>query len=401
MAAPQQQNYYETLGLKRNAKPDQIRKAYRRLARKHHPDVNPGDKEAEDRFKEIQTAYDVLSDEKKRRMFDRYGFYSDQTFAAGGPDGPGGFPGGAGGSRPGDFDFSGFDFSQFVRHAGGGASGSGRKPRGGFTDLFGNLFDQGTAAARPAEGPKPGEDLEYTLDIAFWDAIHGTTARLNVARNAPCGPCNATGQTNAGAAASCSECGASGQVSQTIGNMRFSVTCPRCQGKGQARDICPRCGGDGRAAATELVEVRIPAGAKQGSRLRVSRKGNGGLQGGPPGDLYIITRVGEHPFFKRTGDDIRIQVPLTPAEALLGAKIEVPTIEGSAFLRIPPATNSGKVFRVRERGVLNSGSKLRGDQFVEVRIVVPEIPDEATKELMRRYSDLNPENPRERLFEQR
>ena len=183
--------------------------------------------------------------------------------------------------------------------------------------------------------------------------------------------------------------------------MRFDASCPRCGGSGRIRNACAHCRGEGRTAATEPVEARIPAGAKQGSRLRVQGKGNSGLRGGPPGDLYIVTRVGEHPFFKRVGDDIRIQVPVTPAEAVLGAKIEVPTIEGSAFLKIPPATSSGKVFRVRERGVLNPGAKRRGDQFVEVRIVVPEIAGEGIKELMRRYAKLNPENPREPLFEKR
>ena len=398
MAAAKQQDYYQTLGLKRNAKPDEVRKAYRRLARKYHPDVNPGDKTAEDRFKDIQAAYDVLGDAKKRQMFDRYGFYSDQAFAGGGPGGAGRSPGEAGGFRPGGFDFDGFDFSEFARHAAGGA---GRQSRGGFSDLFGNLFGRGAAAGHTETGPKPGEDLEYAIDIDFWEAVRGTTARLSVARNAPCSRCNATGCADSGGPAACSECGGSGHVSRAVGNMRFDASCPRCGGSGRIRNACAHCRGEGRTAATEPVEARIPAGAKQGSRLRVQGKGNSGLRGGPAGDLYIVTRVGEHPFFKRVGDDIRIQVPVTPAEAVLGAKIEVPTIEGSAFLKIPPATSSGKVFRVRERGVLNPGAKRRGDQFVEVRIVVPEIAGEGIKELMRRYAELNPENPREPLFEKR
>ncbi len=397
MAASKQQDFYGTLGVKRTAKAEDIRKAYRRLARKYHPDVNPGDKSAEDRFKEVQSAYDVLKDDKKRQMFDQHGFYSDQAFAAGGPGGP---EGGTGGFRPGDFDFNGFDFSEFARGTGRPSGGAGRQSRGGFSDLFGNLFGQESPQSSSAAGPQPGEDLEYAIDIDFWEAIRGTTTRLSVSRNAPCARCSATGQVNTGGPTACGECSGSGQVNQTVGNMQFKITCPLCQGKGQVRNICPSCRGDGRNSTTETVEVRIPAGAQHGSRLRVPRKGNGGLRGGPPGDLYIVTRVGEHPFFKRSGDDIRIQVPLTPAEAVLGAKIEVPTIEGSAFLKVPPATSSGKVFRVRERGVLNPGSKRLGDQFVEVRIVVPEIPDEATKGLMREYSALNSENPREHLLEE-
>lgn len=389
MAATRQQDYYGTLGLKRSAKPDEIRKAYRRLARKYHPDVNPGDKAAEDRFKDIQAAYDVLGDEKKRQMFDRYGFYSDQAFAGG----EGGSSGGAGGFRPGGFGFDGFDFSEFVRRAGGAA---GQQFRGGFSDLFDRA-----GAGRPAEGPQPGEDLEYAIEIGFWEAIQGTTVRLNITRNAPCGHCSGTGRAAAGGPEVCGECGGSGRVGRAVGNMRFDTSCPRCRGNGRLHDVCAACRGEGRAAGAESVEARIPPGAKQGSRLRLPGKGNSGLRGGPAGDLYIVTRVGEHPFFKRIGDDIRIQVPVTPAEAVLGAKIEVPTIEGSAFLKIPPATSSGKVFRVRERGVLNARSGSRGDQFVEVRIVVPEIADESVKDLMRRYAEIHTENPRELLFEQR
>lgn len=400
MAASKQQDYYGTLGVKRTAKAVDIRKAYRSLARKYHPDVNPGDKAAEDRFKEVQTAYDVLKDDKKRQMFDQYGFYSDQAFAAGGAPGRAGSAAGSGGFQPGDFDFNGFDFSEFAPGAGRPSGGAGGQQRGGFSDLFGNLFSQGGPGSTQAAGPEPGEDLEYAIDIDFWEAIRGTTARLSVNRNAPCARCSATGQVNSGGPAACGECNGSGQVNQTVGNMQFKITCPRCEGKGHVRNVCPSCRGDGRNSTSENVEVRIPAGAQQGSRLRVPRKGNGGLRGGPPGDLYIVTRVGDHPFFKRTGDDIRIQVPVTPAEAVLGAKIEVPTIEGSAFLKVPPATSSGKVFRVRERGVLNPGSERKGDQFVEVRIVVPEIPDEATKELMREYSKLNSESPREHLLEE-
>ena len=216
MAASRQQDYYEVLGLKRGAKPDEIRKAYRRLARKHHPDVNPGDKAAEDRFKDVQAAYDVLGDEKKRQMFDRYGFYSDQAFAAGGPSESSGGTGGG-------FGFDGFDFSEFARQAAGGA---GRQSRGGFSDLFGNLFGRGAEAGRAETGPKPGEDLEYAIDIDFWEAVQGTTARLNVTRNAPCKRCNATGYADTGGPATCSECSGSGHVSRAVGNMRFDTSCP-------------------------------------------------------------------------------------------------------------------------------------------------------------------------------
>ena len=181
--------------------------------------------------------------------------------------------------------------------------------------------------------------------------------------------------------------------------MRFSLTCPRCGGTGQAGNVCASCGGQGRVARRESVEVRIPARAQNGSRLRVPRKGNAGVSGAAPGDLYIVTRVAEHPLFKRDGDDIRIRVPVTIPEAVLGAKVEVPTIEGKALLKIPPGTSSGKTFRLRERGVMNPRTGKRGDQFVEVQIVTPSVVGENTKDLMRGFAEFNTENPRADLFE--
>lgn len=392
MPTTQNKDYYKTLGVKRDASQDDIRKAYRRLARKYHPDVNPGDKAAEDRFKEIQEAYGILGDKKKREMYDQFGFYS-----------PGGFPGAGGkqgsSGRPGDFDFSGFDFSDFTRGAGASSGEKQNWSGGGFSDLFSQFFRAGGGKSAKAEQPKPGEDLEYTVEISFWDAIRGTSVRLNVNRYESCVTCGGTGSAGPGAA-TCGECFGSGQVNQTVGAMKFSLTCPRCGGKGQLRDVCPACGGDGRISRPDVVEVRIPPGAQTGSRLRVPKKGNAGSMGAPPGDLYIVTRVAEHPLFKRQGDDIRIKAPITPAEAVLGAKIQVPTVDGRALLKIPPATSSGKVFRLREKGVLNRRTGVRGDQFVEVQIVVPPISDENTKDLMREFQKLNPEDPRQALFDQ-
>jgi molecular chaperone DnaJ len=379
-AAAGQKDYYKTLGVKRTASADEIRKAYRRLARKYHPDVNPGDKAAEDRFKDVQEANDILSDKKKREMYDQFGFYS-----------PGGFPGaeagGAGGGRPGDFNFSGFDFSG----AAGGQAG------GGFNDLFSQFFKGGGRSAPKAQ-PRKGEDLEYAVDIDFWDAIRGSSLKINVTRYEQCATCGGAGQSGGGNT-SCPECKGSGQVDQAVGAMRFNLTCPRCGGAGTLRNACPTCAGDGRISKTDSVEVRIPPGAQSGSRLRVPGKGNAGSMGAPSGDLYIITRVGEHPLFKRQGDDIRIKMPIRIDEAILGAKVEVPTIDGRTLLKVPPSTSSGKVFRLRERGVLNPRTQKRGDQFVEVQIVVPEIADENTKALMRDFANLNPNDPRKQLFE--
>jgi len=371
-------DFYETLGVARDANAEDIRKAYRKLARKHHPDLNPGDKAAEDRFKKVQEAYDVLSDTKKKQMYDQVGFYSENGMPAGGPQGP-------------NMGFGGFDFSEAF---GKGAGARGAGPAGGtgnFQDIFNQWFGRQQGEARPAA--EKGADLEYGLNIDFWQAIKGTQVRLNITRQEACATCGGTG-ARPGANTVCPECSGSGNVTQVAGAMRFSLTCPRCEGSGRLRNRCATCHGDGRVSTEETVDVRIPPGAQQGSRLRVSGKGNAGTFGAPPGDLYITLRVEPHPFFRRDGDDIEITVPIRIDEAGLGAKIEVPTIDGRALLKIPQGTQSGQRFRLREKGVLNSRTQTRGDQLVEVMVAAPLVRDERTKELLREYATLHPEDPR-------
>ncbi len=397
MSAPKH-DYYDTLGVARKASAEDIRKAYRKLARKHHPDLNPGDKSSEDRFKNVQEAYDVLSDPKKRQMYDQFGFYSESGFAGAGPGGPG-----AQGPRPGP-DFSGFDFSDYFSGAAGGPAGPGgaRRPgteaAGGFRDIFSQFFGRGGAAASQPE-PEKGGDLEYVMDIGFWQAIKGMQARLNITRYEVCDTCRGSGSTGAGEAA-CAECKGSGHVSQMAGAMRFNINCQRCGGKGKLRNACPACGGDGRLTRSETVEVRIPPGARSGSRLRVPAKGNAGTMGAPPGDLYITTKVEEHPFFHRDGDNIEIKVPIAVWEAALGSKIEVPTIDGRALLKIPQGARNGQRFRLREKGVPNSRTSQRGDQIVEVAIEAPDPHDERTRELLRELASLHPEDPRAAMWSQ-
>jgi len=386
--ATETKDYYKILGVDRRASDEDIRKAYRRLARKYHPDVNPGDKNSEERFKDIQEAYGVLKDKKKRQMYDQFGFYSE----SGPPPGAGGW-----GGRPGGFEFTGFDFSDFAGAGAGGRAGD-RSAWGGFGDLFSQFF-RADGRTQQRTDVKPGEDLEYAVDIGFWDAIRGMNLPLRINRFVPCGQCHSAGNISGGPQV-CTECQGSGQVTQNVGSMQFTLTCPRCQGKGRLRNVCSACRGEGRVSTTETVHVRIPAGVQSGSRLRVAGKGNAGLRGGKPGDLYIIARVGSHPLFQRKGDDIHVRVPVTVTEAVLGAKIEVPTIEGKALLKIPPATDSGKVFRLRERGVYNRRTNRRGDQYVEVKIVVPEVPDESSKKLLREFEQLNPQDPRAALWGQ-
>ena len=387
MPAASKQDYYELLGVPRSAKEDEIRKSYRKLARKYHPDLNPGDKAAEERFKKVQEAYDILSDAKKRQVYDQYGFYSDNIP----PGGPGAQPG-AGAHEPG-MGFGGFDFSEYVNQGGPGTQEAGGA---GFRDIFSQFFG-GRRADRATTGPEKGSDLEYGLNIDFWESIKGTQVRLNVTRQEVCDHCGGTGALG-GSSTVCPECDGSGNVTQMAGAMKFSLTCPRCDGKGRLRNVCPTCHGDGRIARNESVEVRIPPGAQSGSRLRVAGKGNVGRQSGPPGDLYITVRVEPHAFFHREGDDIHIQVPVTVSEAGLGAKIEVPTIDGRALLKVPQGTQNAQKFRLREKGVLNARKDKRGDEIVEVVIQAPKVQDERTKELLRELSQVNPEDPRREMW---
>jgi molecular chaperone DnaJ len=401
------QDYYQTLGVERSAGAEELRKAYRKLARKHHPDLNPGDKAAEDRFKKVQEAYDVLSDEKKKQMYDQVGFYSESGAQAG----AGGHGAGTGAHGP-NMGFGGFDFSDVFARGGargsgappGGASGapSGAAGAGNFSDIFSHWFGGQQGAGRPGSesaAPEKGSDLEYGLNIDFWQAIKGTQVRLNIVRQETCTVCGGTG-ARTGANTICPECNGSGTVNQVAGAMRFSLSCPKCEGTGRLRNRCSNCAGDGRISTTETVDVRIPPGAQQGSRLRVAGKGNAGTMGAPSGDLYITVRVEPHPLFRRQGDDIEISVPVRIDEAGLGAKIEVPTIDGRALLKIPQGTQNGQKFRLREKGVSNSRSGKRGDQIVEVQVAAPVVQDERTKELLREYSTLHPEDPRAAIWTQ-
>ena len=294
-------DYYAVLGVPRSAKAEDIKKAYRKLARKHHPDVNPGDKAAEERFKDISEAFDVLSDDKKRSVYDRYGFYSDQVQQD------------AGAGAGAGFDFGRFDASNF---------------QDVFSEIFTNL--RGRASQTYTQAAR-GADIEQPIEISFDDAIRGLSANFEVQRS----------------------------------------------------------------GGREKISVKIPAGVDTGSRIRVAGKGEQGTFGGAPGDLYILTNVGSHPYFKRKGDNIYCTIPITVPEAALGAKIEVPTIDGKARLRIPPGTQSGQQFRLRERGVpsLRAGGA-RGDQYVEVKITLPKVISEETKELLQQYAANNKENPR-------
>ena len=411
MATTSKKDYYDVLGVKKSASADEIRKAFRKLARKYHPDVNPGDKSAEEKFKTLSEANDVLSDPKKRKIYDQVGFYSDnidpataEAYSRAGGS-AGGFPGGspAGGAGPAGgqgvpFDFSGFDFSDLAdgasrgRRSGGGGGGG-----GGFRDIFSGIFGGGRGAAAAEAGPEEGADLEYQVNVPFWTAIRGGVMRLNISRQDVCSNCHGQGYIEA--PGKCPECDGTGQITQTGGRMKFNVPCPSCHGTGKNISTCPVCHGEGTVTRTDPIEVRIKAGTRDGQRIRLAGKGNAGPHGGAAGDLYVIIRTGDHPIFRRDGDDIYLTVPVSATEAALGAKIEVPTIDGRALLKIPPGTQSGQKLRLREKGVPSATKEgVRGDEIVEITVTVPMPRDERTKELLRELAKLNPEDPREELW---
>ena len=394
MATTTNKDYYAMLGVKKTATPEEIRKAFRKAARKYHPDVNPGDKKAEEKFKEISEANDILSDEKKRKIYDQVGFYSDQidpataeAYARQQREGS---------NRP-PVDFGGFDFNGFSGGVPGQGEGAGPQGFGSFKDIFSGIFS-GAQHPHAPRGPQPGTDLEYQATVDFWTAIRGGQARIQINRQEVCPTCH--GQAHTGGSKTCTECHGTGQVTQMGGRMKFNITCPSCNGTGKTSHDCATCHGEGTVTRSETVEFRIKPGTRDGQRIRLQGKGNAGANGGAAGDLFLIVRTGTNPVFTRQGDDILLTVPVTMAEASLGAKVEVPTIDGRAQLKIPPGTQSGQKLRMRERGVESAQQPgQRGDEIVTVSVVVPHLNDERSREIMRELAKLNPQDPRKALFD--
>lgn len=368
-------DYYKILGVAKNASAKEIKSAYRKLARKYHPDANPNNKSAEERFKEASEAYEVLSDDKKRQAYDagpQY-FTSGPGGAGAGPFGPGGFT---------------FDFGD-LGGAGGGAGG-------GFSSIF-DLF--GGAGSTRTSAPQRGEDLEYTVQLSFGEALAGMTTKINVSSDQPCPTCRGSGAKPGTAPQTCPTCGGRGQIAQNQGPFSLSRPCPQCRGSGRiVKDPCPTCRGAGRAAQTRKVTVKVPPGVADGAKLRFPGKGEAGARGGPPGDLYVIARVAAHPHFKRKGADVLLDVPITFAEATLGAKIEVPTTNGRVAVKVPPGTQSGKVFRLKGKGAPRLKGSGNGDMRVKVHVVVPQKLSSKEKDALRQFAEVAGENPRERLF---
>ena len=363
--AGNKEDYYSVLGVSRGADEPEIKKAYRRMARKNHPDVNPGDKSAEERFKKIQEAYNVLCDAKKRAIYDQYGFYSENF-----KEQPQGATYG--------FDFSEMDF--------GGAG------HNSFRDIFSDIL--GGAGHNRTHGTAKGEDIEQHLNISFLESLRGLSARINLSRQGACMACNGTRIDRASEQRTCAQCNGTGKDNRGQGFIRFPGSCRACGGTGKTGARCKTCNGTGGVAVDETITVRIPPGVTNGFRMRVSGKGNAGRTGGPQGDLYLRIAVRPHDFFQREGNDILCSVPITITEAALGAKIEVPSIDGKTLLKIPPGTQSGQKFRLRGKGAPSPRDGIQGSQIVEVHVVTPKVADERSREILMELTRLNPKNPR-------
>jgi molecular chaperone DnaJ len=352
-------DYYEVLGVNRDATEDDIKKAYRKLALKYHPDKNPGDKSAEEKFKEIGEAYEVLSDAQKRGAYDQFGH---QAFSGAGRT-AGAYPGGGAGGFHDPFEV-------FREVFGGAAGGS----------IFEEFFGGEEAGGRRGRtgGPQRGSDLRYEMEITFEEAVFGAEKEINISKLDQCGECDGTGAAPGSGLKNCSACGGRGQIVTSRGFFTMAQTCPRCQGAGRmVEKPCHQCRGEGRVERQSKIKVRIPAGVDNGSRLRSAGNGESGHRGGPPGDLYIVLHVRPHELFVRNGDDLLCEVPVSFATAALGGEVEVPTLDGSekrirtASVKVPPGTQSGTVFRLKGKGVTNVQGYGRGDQHVRVLVEVP------------------------------
>ncbi len=348
-------DYYEVLGVPREASAQEIKSAYRKLALKHHPDKNPGDKQAEENFKEAAEAYSVLSDPNKRGQYDRFGH-------AGVNVGSGGF----GGFDPDIFaDFSDILGDFF-----------------GFGDVFG-----GSRRRRSSQAQR-GSDLRYDLRISFEEAAFGVKTKIKIPRQETCSVCGGTGAKPGQGRVTCNTCGGQGQIRYQQGFFTISRTCPQCQGTGTIiKNRCTECKGAGRLPKEKILELKIPAGVDDGSRLRVAGEGESGANGGPPGDLYVVIEVEEHPFFKRQGNDIYCELPVSFPQAALGAEIGIPTLQGKEKLKIPEGTQTGTVFRLKGRGVVSLGGRGQGDQLVAITVVTPTKLNKQQKQLLQQFAD--------------
>jgi molecular chaperone DnaJ len=353
------ESYYETLGVPKNATADELKKAYRKLAREYHPDRNPGNEEAERKFKEVQAAYDVLSDAEKRKQYDTFGSSN-------------GRPG------PTNVDFGDFDLG----------------------DIFGGLFGSGRGQGRQqAQRGQRGSDVEVEVRISFEDALKGLQTTVPVTLELACHTCHGTGAAPGTAPKRCPNCEGSGVVATSQGLFALQQPCPVCRGNGTIVDTpCPTCHGSGRERRTKRYTVRIPAGVKDGTKIKLKGKGEAGWGGAPAGDLFVVTRVEPSKLYERRGDDLVLDVPVTFSEAALGATVEIPTPEGRVSLKVPSGSQDGKLLRVKGRGAPKLNSSGKGDLLARLRISVPSKLSKAEREALEGLDKASKSNPRERLF---
>jgi len=346
-------DYYEVLGLKRDASDDEIKKAYRKLAMKFHPDRNPDDKEAEERFKECKEAYEILSEPQKRAAYDRYGHAGVDPSAGGGAQG-----------------FEGFADA--------------------FSDIFGDIFGGGRGGR---SNVYRGADLRYNLEITLEEAARGAEKTIRIPTVEECASCHGSGAKPGTQPQTCTTCGGSGQVRIQQGFFSIQQTCPKCHGSGRIiPDPCPKCRGAGRVKSNKTLEVKIPAGIDEGMRLRHAGHGEPGVNGGPSGDLYVEIHIRPHPVFQRHGDDLHCEMPISFTTAALGGEIEIPTLDGMARLKVPAETQSGKVFRLRGKGIRNVRSQAHGDLMCHVVVETPVKLTDRQKELLREFEEISSGN---------
>ncbi len=368
MSSTTKKDYYEVLGISKGASETDIKKAFRKLARKYHPDVNPGDKASEQKFKEINEAYEVLSDAKKRQQYDQFGHAAfDQGFGQGAGPGQG---------------FEGFT---------GGEEYFGTR---GFEDIFGNMFGE---RARP-RGPRKGEDTTYAVEVDLEDAIFGKTMQVDLRREVSCSACGGSGAQPGTSRRTCPTCMGSGTISQGRGFMQIAQPCHTCHGEGTINpNPCRSCGGSGLTPKSERINVKIPPGVDNGSKVRMAGLGGPGEKGGPPGDVYIVTKVRPHPYFERKGDNLYSEAAVTVKEASLGEKIEIPTVDGMVSLSLPEGVQTGQQLKLRGKGVPHLGGEGVGDHYVTIKVVTPTGLSERGKELLRELDRLHPSSPRHNI----
>ncbi|MDY7034621.1 MAG: molecular chaperone DnaJ [Thermodesulfobacteriota bacterium] len=375
------EDFYKILGVSKDADQDKIKKAYRKLARKWHPDINPGNNEAEQKFKDISRAYASLSDEKKRKLYDEFGEDGLQ---------------------------SGFDaekarqykqWSSFQQGAWGSQSGQDFGRYQSYEDLFGDLFgssmgDSGPGRAGKGFGTRSsmrGADIQHDMEIDMISALKGFETELSMQKAKPCSECNGSGTDPKSKITTCSKCGGSGRLNVAKGPMQFTSVCPQCNGHGKIGKTCTQCGGSGHVTGIEKLKVTIPQGVKEGSKVRISGKGEPGFNGGQPGDLYLVIHVKPHPFLQREGDNLYFEIPVTVGEAMAGSTITIPTVDGEVQVKVPPKSQSGQTLRLKGKGAVNIKTKKVGDLMVKLIVKVPQTEDkevlEAAKKMERLYDE--------------